>query len=131
MPSYSRRSSNKLKTCHPDLQRLFNEVVKHFDCTIICGHRSEEEQSDAYYSGRSRLRYPESKHNKQPSLALDVAPYPINWNDKERFYYFAGVVKGIATQMNIPIRWGGDWDTDTDVHDQTFFDLPHFELLKS
>ena len=58
----------------------------------------------------------------------DVAPYQIDWQDKDRFYYFAGIVKGVALKLNIPIRWGGDWDSDTQVKDQTFFDLPHFEI---
>lgn len=128
MPSYSSRSRGKLQECHPDLQDLFNEVIKHFDCAILTGHRSKEKQNDAFAKGLSKLKYPQSKHNKTPSLAVDVAPYPIDWGDKERFYYFAGVVKGIATQMGIDIRWGGDWDSDTQVHDQTFMDLPHFEL---
>ena len=61
-------------------------------------------------------------------MALDVCPYPIDWNDKDRFYNFAGLVKGIAISMDIKIRWGGDWDGDNDLKDQTFFDLPHFEL---
>ena len=42
--------------------------------------------------------------------------------------YFAGVVKGIASQMGIGIRWGGDWDMDTEVKDNRFDDLVHFEL---
>ena len=72
-----------------------------------------------------------SKHNSFPSLAVDVAPYPINWSDKERFYFFAGYVKATADQMKIKIRWGGDWDGDTKVRDQTFMDLPHYELIET
>jgi hypothetical protein len=30
--------------------------------------------------------------------------------------------------MNIKIRWGGDWDSDNIMKDQTFNDLPHFQL---
>jgi hypothetical protein len=61
-------------------------------------------------------------------LAVDVAPYPVDWNDKERFYYFAGFVKGVASSLGISIRWGGDWNSDNNLKNQTFFDLPHFEL---
>ena len=64
-----------------------------------------------------------------PSLAIDAAPSPIDWNDRERFFYFAGVVKGVAEEMGIKIRWGGDWDGDNDFDDQTFDDLVHFELV--
>ena len=128
MPSFSQRSKNKLDSCHPDLQRLFERVVQEFDCTILAGHRGMQEQNSAFDKGFSKLRYPRSKHNKWPSLAVDVAPYPLDWKDKETFYYFAGFVKGLAAEMGIAIRWGGDWDSDTMVHDQTFMDLPHFEL---
>jgi len=44
MPAFGERSRNNLKTCHEDLQKLFNEVIKHFDCSVICGHRGQEEQ---------------------------------------------------------------------------------------
>ena len=128
MPKYSDRSKIKLETCDSKLQDLFNEVIKHFDCSILCGHRGEEEQNKVYHTGWSKLQFPRSKHNSSPSKAVDAAPYPIDWKDRERFYYFAGVVKGVALGMNISIRWGGDWDSDTQVKDQTFFDLPHFEV---
>jgi len=107
---------------------LFNEVIKHFDCSVIQGHRGKEDQNKAFKEGKSKLKYPNGNHNKSPSKAVDVAPYPINWNDRERFTYFAGYVVGIASQMGLKIRWGGDWDMDTEVKDNNFDDLPHFEL---
>lgn len=129
MPSFGEHSMAALETAHPNLQLLFKEVVKGFDCTVLEGHRTKEAQEEAVRTGRSKVHWPNGKHNQEPSLAVDVAPYPINWNDRERFYYFAGYVKGVAYRMGISIRWGGDWDSDTQVHDQTFFDLPHFELV--
>ena len=133
MPKFGKRSRENLSTCHPDLQTLFNEVVKHYDCSVLCGHRGEEDQNKAYYEGRSKLKFPQSKHNKQPSVAVDVVPWFINkpnirWNDKSKFYEFAGFVQGVASQLDIGIRWGGNWDSDDELQDQTFFDLPHFEL---
>jgi len=130
MPAFGTSSAQRLKGCHPNLQRLFNEVVKHVDCSILCGERDEAEQTELFRTGRSKVEFPHSKHNASPSMAVDAAPYPINWNDKDRFYYFAGVVKGIASQMGIEIRWGGDWDSDNIFNDQTFFDLPHFEIVE-
>ena len=125
---YSPKSKEKLLTCHIDLQKLFNEVIKHVDCTVLEGNRGKDRQDEVCRQGWSTLMFPNSKHNSLPSQAVDVAPYPIDWEDKEKFYYFGGIVKGIATQMGINIRWGGDWDSDNDLHDQTLFDLPHFEL---
>ena len=129
MYKYGTRSTKNLSEAHPELQRLFNEVIKHYDCSIIEGYRGEEEQNRAYYAGKSGLKFPSSKHNKKPSLAVDVVPYPIDWRDKDRFYYFGGLVKGIASQLGIKIRWGGDWDGDNKFKDQSFHDLPHFELV--
>lgn len=135
MPKFSTRSIQRLETCHRDLQVIFNEVVQHFDCTVVCGHRGEAEQNEAYNAGNSKLRFPQSKHNKTPSMAVDVVPYPIDWNDTDRMRYFAGVVKGIAALMyrqgtiTHQLRWGGDWDRDTEVKDNKFQDLPHFELI--
>ena len=128
MPKFSQSSLSKLSTCHLDLQWLFNEVIKYFDCTIICGRRTEADQNQAFAEGKSKLKYPNSKHNKIPSLAIDVCPFPINWKDRDRFYFFGGFVKGIACQLGINIRWGGDWDGDTDLADQNLYDLPHYEL---
>jgi len=128
MPAFGERSRNNLVTCHEDLQKLFNEVIKHYDCSVICGHRGQEEQDKAFHNGFSKLKFPESKHNKMPSLAADVVPYPIDWDDTRRFYMFVGIVRGIAAGMNISIRCGADWDGDMEVKDQNFHDLPHFEL---
>ena len=128
MPKFSKKSKAKLNTCDKRLIELFNKVVKKFDCTIIEGHRSKDRQNKLFDEGKSKLQYPNGKHNATPSMAVDVAPYPIDWNDRERFTYFAGYVVGIAYQMGLNIRWGGDWDMDTQVKDNNFDDLPHFEI---
>jgi len=128
MPSFSTKSKANLYTAHVELQRLFEEVVKGYDCTVIVGFRSKQDQDNAVASGLSKTPWPTSKHNRQPSLAVDVAPYPIDWKNTKRFYHFGGYVKGVADRLGIPIRWGGDWDTDNDLDDQDFMDLVHFEL---
>lgn len=128
MPRFGKGSLFQLQSVHPDLQELFKEVVKHFDCSVIEGFRGKEKQDRAYEEGKSQVRFPKGKHNQIPSEAIDVAPYPVDWDDKERFYYFAGFVKGIASQMDIKVRWGGDWDNDTQVQDTRFKDLVHFEI---
>ena len=134
MPSFGRSSKARLDTCDPRLQKVFNEVIKHWDCTVIQGHRSQEEQDEYYRTGKSKVKFPNSKHNSNPSKAVDVAPYHsskphIRWNSKEDFYHFAGFVLGIATSMGIKLRYGGDWNSNRDVDDQQFLDLPHFEIV--
>lgn len=136
MPRFSDESFSKLSTCHIDLQTLFYEVVKNFDCTVLEGHRGQADQDKAYADGKSKLKWPNGNHNANPSNAVDVSPYPINWNDTKRFYYFAGYVLGVAHKLKDEgkithsIRFGGDWDRDNDLSDQTFNDLVHFELVE-
>ena len=128
MASFGKKSQERLNTCDPRLVELFEEVVEHFDCTVIQGYRDEAEQNKAFEDGFSKLKYPKGSHNKYPSLAVDIAPYPIDWKDRDRFHFFAGFVKGIASQMGLNIRWGADWNSDTHTKDNNFDDLPHFEI---
>ena len=132
MNEFSPRSKAELSTCHPELRRLFNEVLKLIDITVITGMRGEAAQNLAVLAGTSKLKYPLGKHNKTPSLAVDVAPYPLDWENRARFYYLAGIVKATAKQLNIKIRWGGDWDNDQTFNtrrEKMLSDLPHFELI--
>lgn len=135
MPMFSQESLSKLSTCHLDLQTIFFEVVRNFDCTVLQGVRNKAEQEQYFKEGKSKLQWPNGKHNQFPSIAVDVAPYPINWNDTKRFYLFAGIVIGIAVRLRdegkikYTVRWGGDWDGDTLIDDQKFNDLVHFELV--
>lgn len=129
MPSFSDRSSRTLDTADAKLQALFREVIKHVDCTVLCGHRNQEDQEAAFRAGTSKAHFPDSRHNTFPSKAVDVAPYPIDWQQKERFIYFAGFVMGVASQMGIKVRSGVDWNGNFDLKDENFFDAPHFELI--
>jgi len=65
-----------------------------------------------------------------PSLAVDAAPYPIDWNDRDRWMRFSGFVLGVARAYGVTLRWGGDWDRDWDVADNRFNDWPHFEIVE-
>ena len=130
MPRFGKRSRDRLATCNKDLQLLFNEVIKHVDCSVLEGHREKDRQNTLYEEGKTKVRYPNGRHNANPSNAVDVVPYPIDWEDRERMTLFAGFVIGVANQMGLNIRWGGDWDQDFEVKDNRFDDFPHFELKK-
>ena len=139
MPTFGQRSLTNLASCHPDLQVLFNEVIKTFDCIVTEGFRNKEDQDLAYNTGKSKVKWPNGKHNQKPSNAADVYPYEpgvtVDWNDNQRFHYFAGYVMGIAQKLKDEgkithsIRWGGDWDRDTKIKDEHFRDTGHFELV--
>ena len=134
---YSLISNERIKECQRDLQVVFQAVLRHFDHSIICGHRGEQEQDTAFESGFSKVKYPNSKHNSYPSVAIDAVPYPIDWKDTKRMTYFAGFVMATAKQLKDKglithdMRWGGDWDRDTEVKDNVFQDYPHFELVNN
>ncbi len=144
MPKYSDKSKERLSTCHKDLQTIFNEVIKNYDCTIVCGARSIEEQQRLYAQGRTTPGdvvthvdgiEKRSKHNYTPSTAVDAVPYPSLYGDLDALERFAGYVMGVANTLYSVgaianrIRSGGDWDRDNDTKDQRFIDLPHFELI--
>lgn len=129
MPKFSKISLRRLETCHPSLQELCQEVIVHVDFSVLCGYRNEEEQEQAVREGKSRVHYPDSKHNQMPSLAVDVAPYPVDWNDPARFARLYGHFERIAFQRRIPIRWGGDWNNNFRTKDERLIDMPHIELV--
>ena len=128
MPKFGRKSRERLSTWDSKLQKVFNEVIKHVDCSVLEGHREKDRQNKLYEEGKTKVKYPNGRHNRQPSSAVDVTPYPVDWEDRERQTLFAGFVIGVASQMGLNIRWGGDWDQDFQVVDNRFDDFPHFEL---
>ncbi len=140
MPKFGDLSTRNLSECDPRLQKIFNEVIKHIDCSIICGHRNESVQNYLFTLGRTKLKWPLGKHNLKPSQAVDAVPFPIIWPDKNRqpktyekdlarLYFFVGYVKSMADQMGIEIISGADWDDDNDFTDNGFNDLPTVELV--
>ena len=140
MPKFGSTSKKRLNTCHIDLKILFNHVIKQIDCSVLCGYRNKKDQDKAVAEGHSKAKYPNGRHNAMPSNAVDVVPYPVDWNDRERFFYFAGLVLAMADmlydigQMKHRVRWGGNWkgfeNGKIDFSKNTFDDLPHFELIK-
>ena len=127
-PKFSDFSIANLETCDERLRQIFHEVIKHVDCRVLEGHRDKERQNFMVAQRKSGLPWPKSKHNSVPSRAVDVVPYPIDWNNLQRFAMFAGFVKGIATEQGIPLRCGIDWNGNFDPTDN-WIDAPHFEII--
>ena len=130
MPHFGERSRKALESANPKLRQLFEEVVKHRDCTVLCGFRNEEDQERAFQHGFSKVRYPNSKHNNYPSNAVDVVPWPIDWNDLRRFDNFAGYVQATADRLGIKVKWGGDFSHDGNLKNDVFVDRPHWEIYE-
>ena len=128
MYRFGKRSKNRLKGVKPELINILNELIKIMDVTIIEGARSEEKQKEYFAKGKSKIDGVTKKGMHQLGKAVDLAPYPINWKDSNKFYYMGGMIRGIAKQLNLKVRWGGDWDSDGNIRDQKFMDLVHIEI---
>lgn len=130
MPTLSSRSLENLSLVDVRLRGVIEQAIEVLDFSVLEGYRGPDRQDEMFQTGQSKLQWPDSKHNSLPSLAVDLAPYPIDWEDTERFVFLAGVIFTIASQMDINVRWGGDWDSDGFMLDETFRDYVHFELLE-
>jgi len=136
MPSFGTRSKERMEVSHPDIRRLLWSVVKVFNITVLCTHREKDDQNEAFEKGFSKLKWPDSKHNSLPCRAVDIAPWPEVYGrtPEERaaahinFALLAGFVLSHAKALDIPVRWGGDWNRNLTTTDDTFKDFAHFEL---
>jgi len=88
MPHFSTASNDRLYTCDDRIIVVCEEAIRFIDFTVVCGHRSDDEQDELYAQGRTapgriitHKRGGESIHNTYPSRALDFAPYPIDWSN--------------------------------------------------
>lgn len=123
------RSVLKLAGVHHSLVAVVSRVARIVDCQVLEGKRGQQRQNDLFAEGRSKVCWPNSLHNHSPSRAVDVCMHPVNFEDRERATFFAGIVLGVSEILGVKIRWGGDWDRDFDVSDNAFDDLHHFELV--
>lgn len=143
--SFGNRSKTNLETCHPDLQKIAWEALKHtmVDFGIHEGHRSIEDQKKAFDAGHSTLDgyNKKSKHNEYPSMAFDFHAYvpghpELTW-DEAHIVHIATVIIETARQLREKglishyVRWGGNWDNDGIIRvDHTLYDPVHIELIK-
>ena len=134
MPKFGPKSQACLETCHPRIQRVLNraiaEVPADLDFSIICGVRPKEDQEQAVIDGTSWLHWPDGKHNVDPdnprdpehpdkAHAVDLVPFPVDWDDHARFVALSEAIKWIAADEGVDLHWGYDlWGKDD----------PHWQL---
>lgn len=97
-----------------------NEAIKEMDFSVLCGYRGREEQERVFAEGKSKAQFGQSPHNKSPSLAVDLAPWPIDWENKQRFAELNDLMQRVAARLGVELEWGGNW--------KRFKDLPHWEI---
>jgi peptidoglycan L-alanyl-D-glutamate endopeptidase CwlK len=107
--NYSKLSLKRISECAEPLQLIAQELIKEMDVTVLCGHRSKEEQDRCFKLGTSKLQWPRSKHNKTPSQAIDIVPFPIQWKDLGPYREMRERIAKIAKRLGVKIRII-DWD---------------------
>jgi len=114
------RSRQNLSGVHPDMVAVVEKALElsEVDFTVIEGVRNIERQRQLLADGKSTTL--KSRH--LTGHAVDMVPWPVDWEDLERFEAMAKAMKAAAKELEVPIIWGGDW--------KTFYDAPHFELNK-
>ncbi len=127
-----------LNGADPRLQEVVHAASEIMDLSVLCSIRTQQEQDEAFANKKSKLKWPNSKHNLKPgqthSKAVDIIPYyadglgSYDWNDHLAFARLAGVMFAVAKSKGVKLRWGGDFDRDGRSKDETFLDLPHFEI---
>ncbi len=121
MPKFSSQSRERLDTCDPRIVSIMEEVIKKYDFSVIWGHRGKEEQDHFFKEGFSQRPWPKSRHNKLPSKAIDIVPYPTMYESIPEFNRLATYVFAEANKQGIVLVWGGHWIN--------FKDYAHWELV--
>lgn len=128
---FGARSRRELDGCVPDMQKVavLALSLSEVDFAITDGLRTPEEQAEYLRTGASTTK--RSRH--LTGHAVDVVACLPNGKIsyarplmlKIRDAFFAA-----AKQLDVPLRWGGDWDGDPRT-DHTLVDMPHFEIPRS
>lgn len=131
MFKFGNSSLEKLETVHPDLKLIMTETIKltPIDFGITEGLRSIERAEQLQKEGASKVG---SKSKHCVGKAVDIVCYnngDVTW-DLDFYEAVAQVVGEVSELLDIPIRWGGSWETGNFKlnRDMKFIDAVHFEL---
>jgi peptidoglycan LD-endopeptidase CwlK len=136
----SSRSRSNLEGIHPKLVSVVEraiEITKQ-DFMVISGVRTLAEQAELYARGRTKPGRKvtwtmKSKHMVNEATgyghAVDVCPYPVDWDDTKKFDAIAIAMMKAAKEQGTVLRWGADWDMDENLRERGEYDSPHFELV--
>lgn len=132
-------SRKNLEGLHPNLVAVVTRAIQLTtqDFSVTCGVRTLAEQKELYAQGRTKPGQIVTWTLKSRHLpaadglgrAVDLAPYPIDWNDLSKFDAIAKAMFDASKELGIPIRWGANWDQDGNPRERGETDSPHFELV--
>lgn len=136
------RSRKNLEGVHPKLIDVVERAIEltTVDFFVNEGVRSPERQKELYAQGRTKPGPKvtwtlNSNHFKNPRTgfghAVDIYPFPYDPDHKDiakQQRAVAAIMFKAAGELDIPIRWGADWDMDGNYGERGEGDSPHFEL---
>ena len=138
--SLSKRSLDNLEGVHPSLVEVVKRAIEltSQDFIVIEGVRTQARQDELWAQGRTKPG-PVVTWTKDASShgigsdgfghAVDVCPYPVDWNDLSKFDAIALAMFSAASEIGVRLRWGADWDMDGKPRERGESDSPHFELV--
>lgn len=130
--NFGRKSTKNYALLTLNLRRVATRSLDYgiIDFLIDCSYRDPAEQDRLFKLRKSKVVWPNSKHNKLPAKAMDCVPYvagKASWN-KLHCCVLAGIILAAGKEEGVTLRWGGNWDMDSEpITDQDFQDLAHFE----
>lgn len=132
---FGAKSRLQLNTVDQRLVRVLYHALSYSlaDFSILQGHRNQVLQDKAFAEGNSKVKWPNSNHNSNPSLAIDFLPYPFRgWDIVHDFVFVAAIILAAAYELGIDCRWGGNWNMNNRImEDQNWEkDLGHIELIE-
>ena len=134
------KSRERLAGVHPKMVAVVEKAIaiSSQDFLVLEGVRTPERQKELYAQGRTKPGNVvtwtlTSNHFKNAKTgyghAVDLCPYPVDWNDAKKFDAIAAAMFRAASQLGVAIRWGADWDRDGNPREKGESDSPHFELV--
>lgn len=132
--SLSDRSLNRLEGVNQKLISLCLLAIKRtpidFGIAWMGGKRTAEKQNQLFKDGYSKCDgyINISKHQNGDAVDIIVFVGSKVVENKEMSCFLAGVFFSCASELNIKIRWGLDWNQNGDIRDNKFNDQYHIEL---
>jgi peptidoglycan LD-endopeptidase CwlK len=114
------RSRSRLKGVHADLVRTVERAIEitQVDFTVLEGMRGVARQKELVLAGASQTM--NSRHLTGHAVDLGaLVGGKVRW-DWPLYHLIADAMKRAASDLGVPLEWGGDW--------KSFKDGPHFQL---
>jgi peptidoglycan L-alanyl-D-glutamate endopeptidase CwlK len=129
----SQKSLDKMKGVNPTLVAVVKRAIEisAIDFSVLEGLRSLDRQKELYAQGRTapgKIVTWTMKSKHIDGLAVDLVPYPLDWNDLHKFDQIADAMFDAAKELGVSIRWGADWNQNGKSREKGESDSPHFEL---